>query len=263
MERVGRRRFEPPGEINFLLQFESLRTFSSIGEPLRGILQHSHEGPAIKAGSLRRDFPWRRTHDPYKILVSEIMLQQTQVSRVLIKYPEFLKKFPTLKALARARLADVLRVWQGMGYNRRALHLHTIARTVKKIPDTYDELRKLPGIGSYTAAAVMNFAYNKPTAMIETNIRRVFIHAYNITHDRDILELVEKTIDRKNPREWFFYLMDLGSTLPKSINRRSAHYAKQSPFEGSRRQRRARELREMLKNQRASDRALAAHIDSA
>lgn len=130
----------------------------------------------------RRSLPWRRTKNPYYILVSEIMLQQTQVDRVIPKYTSFLKQF-TVKRLSEASLGDVLREWQGLGYNRRAKLLHQCAIQIGneykgKFPKTHAELMKLPGIGHYTAGAIMAFAYNSPVPIIETNIRTVFIHHF-------------------------------------------------------------------------------------
>ena len=209
----------------------------------------------------RHNLPWRKTKTPYKILVSEIMLQQTQVARVLEKYPKFLKKFPTITALANAPLTEVLTIWQGMGYNRRALALHRLAKEIVtahkgKIPHTRNELEALPGIGPYTAGAIRAFAFNEPEVFIETNIRRVFIHHFfshqlgnetsKLVGDKEILPFVEKTLDTKNPREWYFALMDYGAHLPKIIknpNTKSAHYLKQKKFEGSHRQLRGRALK--------------------
>src|SRR6266480_4574674 len=125
-----------------------------------------------------RDLPWRSTHDPYAILVSEMMLQQTQVQRVLPKYEQFLAEFPTLADLAAAPTADVISAWVPLGYNMRAVRLQSIARQViseynGRIPDTIDELLKLKGIGRYTAGAIACFAYSKQVATVDTNIRRV------------------------------------------------------------------------------------------
>lgn len=126
----------------------------------------------------KRDLPWRRTRDPYAILVSEVMLQQTQVDRVIPKYKEFLKRFPTIEALAQASLGDVLKLWSGLGYNRRAKYLKEMAEVVingykGQIPDTYDELRKLPGVGDYTANAILCFAFKKKAPAVDTNVRNV------------------------------------------------------------------------------------------
>lgn len=202
----------------------------------------------------RHELPWRSTADPYRILVSEVMLQQTQVSRCLVKYPEFIRAFPDFSTLADAPLADLLRAWQGMGYNRRAVALKktagvVISRYSGKLPTEESELRKLPGIGKATAASIAAFAFNLPVVFIETNIRRVFIHCFfeeeeGVT-DRAILPIVSATLDRENPREWYYALMDLGSALGKGApnpNRRSAHYQVQGRFEGSRRQLRGKIL---------------------
>ena len=196
-----------------------------------------------------RSLPWRHTHDPYKILVSEVMLQQTQVGRVTAYYKNFLHEFPTIKVLAKASLADVLRAWQGLGYNRRALMLkraaeHTVRIYGGKLPQDAGLLDDLPGIGINTAGAIAAFAFNTPSVFIETNIRRVFIHFFfpgrSTVHDRNILKLVEETMDRKNPREWYYALMDYGAYLGREMkenpNRRSRSYARQSRFEGSDRQ---------------------------
>ncbi len=206
----------------------------------------------------KRDFPWRRTHDPYRILVSEIMLQQTQTSRVAEKYMEFIRAFPSVEALAAATLRDVLAAWRGMGYNRRARYLHEIAGSIVKscggaIPEDPEELGLLPGIGKATAASISAFAFNRPVAFIETNIRTVFIHFFfsrrkNVS-DRDILPLAEEALDRNDPRLWYSALMDYGAMLKKrnpNPSRKSAHHQKQGPFQGSRRQARGLVLRTIL-----------------
>lgn len=193
----------------------------------------------------KRALPWRSTRDPYKILVSEIMLQQTQTYRVEPKYKIFIKQFPTVHALAIASKKDLLHAWQGLGYNRRALNLQQAAQIIKdeyrgKIPDAYSELIKLPGIGPYTAGAICAFAFNKPETCIETNIRTAYLHHFfpNTTNvpDKDILPLITQSLDRKNPREWYWALMDYGAHLKATkgnANIRSKHYARQSPFKGS------------------------------
>lgn len=208
----------------------------------------------------KRNLPWRKTHDPYKIFVSEVMLQQTQAQRVVPKYRSFLKKFPAVKALAGAKLADVLREWQGLGYNRRALHLKRAAEKVVKdfggkFPKDMKMLRTLPGVGPATAGDILVFAWSMPAVVIETNIRSVFIHFFFKDRmkvaDKEILPLIEKTLqgeNKKNPREWYYALFDYGAYLKKTSNpgRRSAHYVIQSPFEGSYRQRRAHVLSNIL-----------------
>ena len=195
-----------------------------------------------------RILPWRKTRDPYKILVSEIMLQQTQVERVLRKYRAFVKTFPDIVSLSKASLKDILTIWQGLGYNRRAISLKNIAETIVtnyggKIPSSQEALMKLPGIGRYTAAAIEAFAFNKPSVLIETNIRSVYIYfffqAKNQVKDSEISSLIEKTLDKKNPREWYYALMDYGVFLKKTyanLNKKSSHYHRQSPFLGSNRQ---------------------------
>jgi A/G-specific adenine glycosylase len=205
-----------------------------------------------------RDLPWRHTHDPYEILVSEIMLQQTQVRRVLTKYPEFLAVFPTVAALATASLGDVLAEWRGLGYNRRALSLHQTAKLIVTdygglVPACPEKLRRLPGIGRATAAAVSAFAFDLPHPFIETNIRAAFIHYFfhgcSAVSDADILPLVEATIDRLHPREWFYALMDYGAWVKKEYqnpSRRSRHHSVQSPLTGSRRELRSQVLQQLL-----------------
>lgn len=196
----------------------------------------------------KRDFPWRKSLNPYRILVSEIMLQQTQVKRVAEKFPQFIKAFPNFKSLAQASLTEILRAWQGMGYNRRALFLKKIAEIVirdykGKLSDNDETLKKLPGIGPNTAASICAFAFNKPTIFIETNIRSVFIHEFfsdkKIISDKDIFPLVEQTMDIRNPREWYSALMDYGTMIKSTHgnpNIKSRHYARQSAFKGSNRE---------------------------
>ena len=196
----------------------------------------------------RRNLPWRKTKDPYRILVSEFMLQQTQVARVVDKFEPFIGRFPDFASLARAPLRDVLAAWSGLGYNRRALNLRETARIVVsrfdgRCPRGFDDLRAFPGIGEATAAEIVNFAFNEPRAFIETNIRSVYIHHFfpgrKRIADAEILPLVERTLDAENPRRWFYALMDYGVMLKKSRanpSRRSAHHARQSRFEGSDRQ---------------------------
>jgi A/G-specific adenine glycosylase len=208
-----------------------------------------------------RDMPWRNTIDPYQILVSEIMLQQTQVERVKKKFPEFIRTFPDFSALAQAPLPEILAVWQGMGYNRRAISLQKCAiRVVDEyngiLPSDVEILSTFPGIGRATASSIAAFAFNLPVVFIETNIRRVFIHfffaATEEVHDEEILPLVKKTLYRKNPRIWYWALMDLGTDLKKRVsnpNRRSVHYTKQTPFEGSDRKIRGELLQLFLKQQ--------------
>lgn len=202
----------------------------------------------------RYTLPWRQTRDPYKILVSEVMLQQTQVDRVIPYYKRFLQKFSTVRALARAPLADVLKVWQGLGYNRRAKYLHEAAKLWGTVP-----LEELPGVGPYTAKAVRVFAFNKPEVLIETNIRAVYIHHFfprkKKVSDKELLRLIEATLDRKNPREWYAALMDYGSYLKQRFpnpSRRSVHHVRQKKFKGSDRQIRGAILKAHLKGESVS-----------
>ncbi len=201
-----------------------------------------------------RAFPWRETRDPYAILVSELMLQQTQTERVLTKYGPFLERFPDFQALAKAGLNEVFGLWRGLGYNRRAKALRDIAVRVVdehggRLPDEPSLLETFPGIGPYTARALCAFVFELPVAFIETNIRRVYLHCFfpgrEVVHDRDILPLVEMTLDPREPRRWYYALMDYGAALRRRVpnpNTRSAHYTRQAPFENSNRQLRGRLL---------------------
>jgi A/G-specific adenine glycosylase len=198
-----------------------------------------------------RDLPWRRTRDPYAILVSEVMLQQTQVERVVPRYLAWLERWPTVEALAVAPIADVLREWQGLGYNRRALNLHRAAAVVSE-RGWPSELTELPGVGAYTAAAIRNFAFGEDVLPVDTNVRRV----------------QERTEHRFGPRA-AQALMDLGATVclarvPRcgicplaegcpSRGRRYEPLRKQSRFEGSFRQRRARALGRILAGEQPHD----------
>lgn len=210
----------------------------------------------------RHTLPWRLTTDPYAILVSELMLQQTQVSRVIPKYEVFLKRFPNLKSLKSSSLADVLIFWQGLGYNRRAKYLWQLAQTTQTLPSSQTELQKLPGIGPYTASAICAFAFNQPVLMIETNIRSVFLYHYFPTDievlDNQLLPLISASIDQLNPRQWYWALMDYGSNLKSTLpnpNRRSKQHATQSKFEGSSRQVRGEIIR-ILTQRKSIDRRL-------
>ncbi len=207
----------------------------------------------------RHDLPWRKTTDPYAILVSEVMLQQTQVSRVIEKYRAFLKAFPTFHRLASVSPRAVLKVWQGLGYNRRALMLQRCAQAVVrehggKLPRNHETLQALPGIGPYTAGAILAFAFNVPHPVIETNIRRVYLHHYfpgkKKVADTKLLPIITRTLDTKNPRRWYGALMDYGAylaTQTENPNRRSRHYTRQAKFEGSVRQLRGRVLTALLR----------------
>lgn len=223
-------------------------------------------------GKHGRYLPWRETRNPYHILVSELMLQQTQVSRVIEKYQEFIALFPDAASLANAPLRSVLRVWQGLGYNRRALALQQIARSIVeqhkgRVPSSLDDLVRLTGIGRATASAILAFAFNQPVVFIETNIRTVYIHFFfaerDAVSDEEILPLVTKTLDADNPREWYYALMDYGTFLKKAVTnagRKSIHYHKQSPFDGSNRQVRGRIVRYLIKEQKSTEDELVKHL---
>ncbi len=169
----------------------------------------------------KRDLPWRRTSDPYRILVSEIMLQQTQVDRVIPKYQEFLRRYPSIEALARASAGEVRETWYPLGYNIRPVRLHAIAREVLathqgRIPDDRDALLRLKGVGPYTAGAVLSFAYRKPAPILDTNVRRVLQRVfYGLTTPRDPV-LWRLAADILPPRSTYDFnqgLMDLGATV--------------------------------------------------
>lgn len=205
-----------------------------------------------------RRMPWRDVPTPYHVLVSEIMLQQTQVNRVLPKFQAFIARFPDVASLAAAPLGDVLREWNGLGYNRRAKFLHQAAQAVAQeyegtLPDQLDLLVKLPGIGKNTAGAVLAYAYERPVVFVETNIRTVyfrhFLEGHERIDDKEVIALLEQTIDREQPREWYWALMDYGSYLKQHHGNNitlSKHYTKQSAFAGSLRQLRGQVLKLLL-----------------
>ncbi len=217
--------------------------------------------------------PWRVSRDPYHILVSEIMLQQTQVGRVLAKYEEFTSRFPDFHSVSKASLQEILGVWQGLGYNRRALALQKICRLVVTeyggvLPNSVETLQTFPGIGPATAGAICAFAFNQPTVFIETNIRRVFIHFFfrhkDGVKDKEILPLVEATLDTRSPRLWYHALMDYGAMLKKeedNPNRRSAHYNRQAPFQGSNREIRGLILKTLLEKPDLTEGELIRSVD--
>ncbi|MCI0619933.1 A/G-specific adenine glycosylase [Candidatus Wolfebacteria bacterium] len=214
----------------------------------------------------RHTLPWRfhgatpaRGGQAYKILVSEVMLQQTQVDRVIPKYKHFIKTFPNFSSLAKTPLKEVLRGWQGLGYNRRALRLKRTAEIVVteyggRLPHDEQKLLQLPGIGPYTAGAIRAFAFNKPAVFIETNIRAVFLHhffpAKKKVRDKEVVRHIVQTLPvGKSHREWYYALMDYGAhikTQTANPNRRSTHYAKQPRFKGSNRELRGKILKILL-----------------
>ncbi len=232
----------------------------------------------------KRDLPWRHTTNPYYILISEVMLQQTQVSRVILKYEEFIKKFPTIESLAKSSKAEVLTLWQGLGYNRRALFLKRACETLfeqnpkkPKFPTTREELLKLPGIGQSTAGALLAFAFNTPVPFIETNIRAVFLYFFfkesSSVSDIHIYELLQETLNHKkqkeNPREWYYALYDYGTMLKAKLGRektalhkQSKHYNKQSTFKGSNREIRGAILRLFTKHPKITEEKICTLLSS-
>ena len=217
----------------------------------------------------RRHFPWRELSDDvsqrfYEVLVSEVMLQQTQVGRVVEKYNQWMSLFPTADHAARASFVDILLLWQGLGYNRRARYLYDSIRyisTAPKLPSTIMELVALPGVGENTAGAILAYCYNKPSVFIETNIRTVYMYHFpelgnkGKVKDSAIRDMLESSVDKKNPREWYWALMDYGTFLKCRgfNNHASSHYVLQTKFEGSMRQLRARIVREVLKGPKTAD----------
>ena len=205
-----------------------------------------------------RDLPWRRAADPWQVLVSEVMLQQTQVERVIPKYTAFMERFPGPVALAAVPIPELLAGWQGLGYNRRALSLQRAAQQVVtqwdgRLPDDPLLLQQLPGVGPYTAGAIAAFAFNRPTIFLETNIRAVLLHLFcgdrHGVPDKELLSLVAQVLDHDRPRDWYNALMDYGSDLKRRFpnpSRRSRHHSVQSRFEGSDRQVRGALLRLLL-----------------
>lgn len=195
-----------------------------------------------------RRFIWRKSSDPYHILLSEMMLQQTQTARALPKYELFLSLWPTFKDLASATVLEVLTHWKGLGYNRRALYLLECAKRSEQwgwtLPDTEEELRTLPGVGKATAAALLAFSFNKPSLYLETNIRAVIIHCFFAdgegVKDREVEEVLSLLLSGIDDyKRWYYALMDYGVFLKAMLpnpNRRSAHYSRQGSFENSNRQ---------------------------
>lgn len=215
-----------------------------------------------KGKELYRPMPWREDTRGYFVLASELMLQQTQVDRVIPKFKVFIEKFPNEQALAGASLAGVLRIWNGLGYNRRAKYLHEAAKMIVgelngEFPDTKERLMELPGVGPNTAGAILAYVFNQPVVFVETNIRTVYFQHFfsqgEMVADSEIRELVEKTIDRHHPREFYWALMDYGAWLKKQGAGRttqSKHYKKQSALKGSVREVRGQIIRLLTEKDR-------------
>jgi A/G-specific adenine glycosylase len=209
----------------------------------------------------RHSLLWRKKITPYRILVSEVMLQQTQVSRVLPKFKEWMIQFPTLSSLKQASLKDILVLWQGLGYQRRAKALLTIAKEVKVLPITFEALLALPGIGPYTASAICAFAHNTFThPVLETNIRTVLIEYFhqgeNEIHDSRLYDDLNRLVTNKKvksmgARHFYYALMDFGAHLKSkkiSHNKKSIHHITQTAYKGSSRELRAKVLFAITKN---------------
>ena len=226
---------------------------------------------------LYRDLPWRRTRDPYAIWISEVMLQQTQTTRVDGRWQRWLERFPTVDALAAADAADVLDEWQGLGYNRRALSVLRAAQAVSAaggaMPAETAALEALPGIGPATAAGIRAFAFDLPGVYLETNVRTVFLHELypnaESVPDRELVPLVRDTCPpdasdpEDDPRTWYYALLDYGAYLKRTVpnpSRRSRGHTRQSRFEGSHRQKRAELLRVLLAHR--GDRAGGADFET-
>jgi len=221
-----------------------------------------------------RDFPFRGDINPYNVVISEMMLQQTQTNRVAEKFQQFTLKFPDFQSLANAPLNDVLRIWQGLGYNRRAVALKNIAEKVVNefdgiLPADIEILKSFPQIGHNTASSIVAFAFNMPTFFIEVNIRRVYIYFFfpgkSLINDKEIMPLVRKTLVTTNVRNWYYALMDYGVMLKKShpeLNKRSTHYRKQSKFKGSRRELRGKILKLLIERKILSKVEILKHFNS-
>ncbi|MDR0313356.1 MAG: A/G-specific adenine glycosylase [Treponema sp.] len=205
-------------------------------------------------GEAGRNFPWRGAN-PWGVMVSEFMLQQTQTERVIPYWENWMRLWPSPRALAEASMEEALRHWSGLGYNRRCYYLKNSAAVITskyngKVPESPDALRLLSGVGPYIAGAIVCFAYNVPSVFIETNIRSTIIHCFfpdkDGVKDSEIFPILKKALYRKDPRTWYYALMDYGASLKKltaNPGRRSAHYAKQSPFIGSFRQARGKVIK--------------------
>lgn len=209
----------------------------------------------------RHTLPWRQTQNPYHVLVSEIMLQQTQVDRVIPYYERFVEKYPAVPALAEAPLSEVLRLWSGLGYNRRAKLLHDAAKMIVRthggiVPRERTALEALPGIGPYTAGAIRAFAFDERESFIETNIRTVFTHHFfpraKRIDDAKLMPLIAMSVEQiRSPRIWYAALMDYGSNLKRSgvrINQKSTRYVPQKRFNGSLREVRGAIIRALVSN---------------
>lgn len=236
----------------------------------------------------KRDLPWRRTREPYRILVSEVMAQQTQLTRVIPKYEAWLKEFPTIASLANAKTTDVLRLWSGLGYNRRALYLQKAAKALNELriknyelwgeqerdeywPKTPEELKKLPGIGEYTARAVACFAFDQQVAVVDTNIRKVILTRFQnprsgvkrghgksqIPSEKEIQEIAGRLLPKGKAYEWNQALMDYASS---ELKKEKIPIPKQSRFHGSNRYYRGQIIKLLIQEQRVKRQDLGRRI---
>ena len=202
----------------------------------------------------KRDLPWRKTTDPYKILLSELMLQQTQVNRVILFYEKWITRWTTIDALASATRSEVLQAWMGLGYNSRAINLHKTAQKIvtefdRDVLEAMKQYEEIPGVGRYTSQAVQIFSTNADFVTVDTNIRRIFIKEFNLPEkvsDKELWKLAEKCLPIGKSRDWHNALMDYGALHLTSKKTGIKPKTQQSRFEGSDRQLRARVLRILL-----------------
>ncbi|MFW9923541.1 MAG: Fe-S cluster assembly protein HesB [Candidatus Thorarchaeota archaeon] len=206
----------------------------------------------------KRDLPWRRTVNPYYIMVSEIMLQQTQVSRSIEKYLEFIQTFPSAESLANAKTAEVLKVWSGLGYNRRALWLQEAAQQLiekESFPTTPEELIKLKGIGPYTSRSILIFAFNQDLPTVDTNIRRILIaegFAQESSTEKELIEIAEKLLPKGQSRDWHNALMDYGALFLTASKTGIKPLSSQSQFKNSSRYHRGKIVKYLTEKQQAT-----------
>ena len=206
----------------------------------------------------KRNFPWRETTDPYYIMVSEIMLQQTQAPRVVQKYLDFINKYSTIRGLANTSQSELLSLWSGLGYNRRALWLQEAARILlelEEFPQTPKELQELKGIGPYSARSILIFAFNKDIATVDTNIRRILIaegFAEENTSEKDLLRIAEQLLPKSRSRDWHNALMDYGSMVLTASKTGIKPTSQQNRFKGSEREKRGKILKFLLAKKSAT-----------
>lgn len=258
LQEKNRSLVDLPDEIFLLDAFKEIQARFAYEGLSEEVVKDVREALWAYHASSRRSFPWREVVTPYRVVVSEIMLQQTQTYRVEPKFNSFVAQLPNFAALAQAPFEEVLRLWKGLGYNRRAQNLQKIVQVFHSeyrdvIPRNPFLLQALPGIGPATAASILTFTYDEPMVFLETNIRTVLIYLFfdekRKIHDKELLPLATKLLDCSRPREWYYALMDVGVVLKKrvgNLSRLSNAYTKQSRFIGSRRQIRGKILEYLL-----------------